>query len=206
MNLAFFRRQSEVLALPLLPFGVIVALAWCGIVISLGRWRDFLLPHLWLWGGIAGILPFFVIGRLRMPLLPPLLLFAALTAGTIGTALRSRRFATLLAALLLVSLAGVSTFRSRPPLDLSNSFNRKGAILLRLGDREGALAAFSEALRWNPRSFATLKNLVLTCRALGREAEAETFARRLEALRRRERAEMERFLDRSTDPTTGGAP
>lgn len=77
-NYDFMRRFSWVLRLPLFGFWIVAPLAAAGMVFAWrerGRWG-------WLYLFVAAyylsIIPFFVFGRYRLPVVPPLLLFAGL--------------------------------------------------------------------------------------------------------------------------------
>src|SRR5262249_13098096 len=76
------RPASPVLALPLVMFGVVMPFAMVGALGCVRR-RAWLLPVLAL-GVAVSLLPFFVAGRYRIPLAPPVIALAALGIDDLG--------------------------------------------------------------------------------------------------------------------------
>lgn len=107
-----FRQFSGVLALPAARFGTIVPLALVGLASAVRR-RQLLLPAIVL-GCLAGILPFFVAGRYRLMLAPPMIVAAAIGLVELD-ALRARhglgRTMAAVAGLVLVAVAVGATDR-----------------------------------------------------------------------------------------------
>ncbi len=70
------RRQVAVLRLPLLTFAVVGPLGLLGLLLSVNRWRQIGLVHLAFLAYLGSLLIFFVAGPYRVPLVPPLIVFA----------------------------------------------------------------------------------------------------------------------------------
>jgi len=120
-NIPFMARFSWVLAAPLFTFGLFVApLAAAGICLSWPERRRFALLYLLLAAYLASILFFFVFGRYRLPLVPILILFAALAVVTTARRRAVPRPAAVVFAATLVlvnvplpeSIGGYRDFRS----------------------------------------------------------------------------------------------
>jgi hypothetical protein len=98
------RRASWVLRLPLPGFGAIWPFALVGIVVTLARRGPGLLV-LFVAAYLASLLPFFVTGRYRLPVVPPMLVLAAVGLCAVESALATRRFGAALVALALAAVA-----------------------------------------------------------------------------------------------------
>ncbi len=91
------------------PYGLLAPLAVIGLVLSLGRWRTFLLVYLLMAAYVTSLLLFFVCARFRQPLIPILILFAVYGVTRLVDLLRKRQIKnvavlfTFLALLLLES-------------------------------------------------------------------------------------------------------
>ncbi len=77
MNMYFIREFSPVLQLPLLAFWFVLPLAWLGLWWARGRWRELLPFHLGMLGYYLSTVIFLITARYRIPIVPPLLSFAA---------------------------------------------------------------------------------------------------------------------------------
>ena len=99
------RPASPVLKLPLLMFGTVMPLAVVGTIGCLRR-RAWLLPAFAL-GIVASLLPFFVAGRYRLVLAPPLIALAALGLDDVGRLAAARSRAVLAAVALGLALLAV---------------------------------------------------------------------------------------------------
>ena len=97
--------NSWVLALPLLRFGTIVPLALLGMGVALGNRTGELLPA-FIATFVLSLLPFFVTGRYRLPIVVPMLVLAAVGLDWTDDALRRGAYGTVVAA--VVGMLGVS--------------------------------------------------------------------------------------------------
>jgi hypothetical protein len=101
------KQFSWVLRLPLPGFGAIWPFALVGIVVTLARRGPGLLP-LFVAAYVASLLPFFVTGRYRLPIVPPMLVLAAVGLCAIESALAERRVGAVLGAVALAAAALVA--------------------------------------------------------------------------------------------------
>jgi hypothetical protein len=184
-NLYFVQKFCPVLRLPLVTFGWLAPLAWLGLITALPLWRHFSLFYLWLIGSIGSILPFFIIDRLRLPLLPGLFLFAAYGLGWFLIQARQRNWRKLSAALVFLLLFGIWNHQGQIPQDFSNSYNNQGVVYYRLGDMNRARQAFEQALTDNPGQISALQNLIMLSRAAGDSQRVEELTRQLDSTRKK---------------------
>jgi hypothetical protein len=112
---ADMRDASWVLRLPLVTFGAMCPLALLGLVVVLARRRAVVLP-LFVGTYLLSLLPFFVSGRYRLPLVAPMLVLAAAGISWVDEAVRTDRHRALLGATALAGagLAGLLNERRDP--------------------------------------------------------------------------------------------
>ncbi|MBI5366587.1 MAG: tetratricopeptide repeat protein [Planctomycetes bacterium] len=114
------------------------------------------LPLLLLLAVLASLLPFHVFDRYRLPLLPPVLLFAAIALVEIRALLAVRRFPELARTAAVFALAAgvvnapIERWLSVGYFDHAYSYYNLGIAQRRHGDPATALAAFEEAVRRRP--------------------------------------------------------
>ena len=100
-----YRRASWVLRLPLPSFAAVGPLGLLGLCLTfVGRQRARILP-LFVASYLVSLLPFFVTGRYRLPLVPPMLVLAAFALCWLEANIRQRRSGAVLGAALLVAAA-----------------------------------------------------------------------------------------------------
>ena len=136
------RPASPVLRLPLVTFGVVMPLAAVGVLGCLRR-RAWLLPAFALSVAVS-LLPFFVAGRYRIPLAPPVIALAALGLDHIGGRGTGRGSVRLAAVGLGLPLLAI----------LSGADDVQVATLL------GTLAIGVGLVRWLPPSSAACASIV----------------------------------------------
>jgi 4-amino-4-deoxy-L-arabinose transferase-like glycosyltransferase len=96
-NYYFMERFSWILKLPLPGFWLVAPLAAAGMIFAWRKWG-----WMYVFAGIylLSVIPFFVFGRYRLPLMPVLILFAAM--GAVGFAERKRPWAPAVVALVVL--------------------------------------------------------------------------------------------------------
>jgi tetratricopeptide (TPR) repeat protein len=153
------RARCWVLRLPLLELGGVELLALAGLWLSRRRLAPFA-PALWLIAGwTLSTVPFFLFSRYRIPMVPALLLLAAVPLAALAEAWRgreARRAAALAAlaaaALLLPRLAPFEARRDLVELNLALLAERRG-------DLAAAAGHYREVLRVSPDDFSALMGL-----------------------------------------------
>jgi hypothetical protein len=176
VNFYLWRETSRALSALPIPIHAIAALALPGIAVALRRREA--RPVLLVAAGVAAsILPFYVIGRFRMPLVPFLCLFAAVALEAAARALRERawgRALGLLAAASLAALVTTSPVRER----IEPGSHRSLGVLYEAASRPDAAAAqYRRALAKRPGYARAAEDLVCLELERGRAAEAAAAAR-----------------------------
>jgi 4-amino-4-deoxy-L-arabinose transferase-like glycosyltransferase len=161
-SILLYREHSWLLRLlGMLDFGVVCPLALCGVWLTRGQWR-----RLWvLYGvvlGFAGAVALFVVaGRYRLPVVPPLLLFAAAGVWEMVAVARRRQRRPLgwAVVILAVSGVGVNWKLLSPDEELASTHSSLGVALLRNGEAAKSIAEFKAALRIRPDWTSAANNL-----------------------------------------------
>ena len=179
-NYDYQRWYSVVLQLapkfPLLAF-----LALPGLLLLLRREH----AHLWLplLAGVATVLLFFYIARLRIVMIPTLGLFAG-AAVSKAVFLGKRREWQPLAVAAAIGIAGFAVASvNLLDIDTSNDWNKAGGILAAADQFEDAERALGLAIEANPANADTYLNLESLYRRSGRIAEADSARALAERLR-----------------------
>jgi 4-amino-4-deoxy-L-arabinose transferase-like glycosyltransferase len=169
----FFRQRfSRLLRLPLPAFWLAGPFGLAGMALALSRRRGGFLALL-VAGYAATLLATYVVSRYRLPLVPPLLLFAAYGLVEMAAAVkkRERRPAVVyLAALLVVGVVGYP--RWRPP-NFEQSYEKLGNAYAGQGDATLAIESFQQALALNPRLAGAWTGLGLAFEESNRPEEAD---------------------------------
>lgn len=167
------RGFSRVLRLPLLGFGLLAPLAFLGLWLTAGRWRELVPLYALLVTVFGTLVIFFVLARYRVPAVPVLALFAS--AGVLETARRLRRPQRRRGlALALAATAAFAAFAHRTVAveDLSIAWYNLGNRYKALGDWPKAEASYRRSLEGQPRYLSAHNNLALVYEAWGRREEA----------------------------------
>lgn len=165
------REFSWVLRLPLLSFGLVMPLAFVGLVASARRFRRLVFPYAAIGVFLVSALLFFVISRFRMPAVPVLLIFASVGVFALIDALRERAIGRG-AALAAVGIAGaLFVHRGLVREDLSMAYYNLANRFLQRGAHEQAIAHYWRSLRGDPGYFPAYENLARAYEASGRHPE-----------------------------------
>jgi hypothetical protein len=148
----FLRRECPVLWLAPFTLGLAAPLAGWGIVVSRRQWRECLLLYLVIAGLVITVIPFFVFARYRLPVVPAVLVFAAVGAMSIAGAIAARDWVhSGVAVGVSLVLAMVVNWRIYRPIDfLATSYFNVGNLYNAAGRTDHAIAAWEEAVRLNP--------------------------------------------------------
>lgn len=155
----WLRERSPVLGMPLLELGAVVLLALGGLWLVRRRLGPFLPVLVFAAGWTASTVIFFIFSRYRLPVVPALLLLAAVPAVAAAEALArgERRAGLALAAACVAAWAAPHALGFGPRMDLVH-YN-----LARLDDEAGrpeeAARHYRQALEVNPRDFLAAMNL-----------------------------------------------
>lgn len=166
-------------------FGVLLPLAAFGAVVSWGRRRDLCVLYILFASVLMSVVLFYVFGRYRYPLVPPLILFAARGASSLVGLPKwppgALRFSL---AAVVVSCAGlVGNWPIQPRHSaLASSRHNAGVAFAQRGRYSDALASFDEASRILPGYFSAEISRGATLQKMGRHDEAEAAFGRAAAL------------------------
>jgi len=147
----FFWRRAGIGRLPMPGFWLVAPLALAGMVLQWRRRRELLALYLYASLYMLGVLAFFVNARLRLPVVPVLILFAAWTVCTLFVALRARRYRAALIPTVLILGAGLlvnasyPTFHRDQPTHHAISWYTIGSAYLQKGQKDDALSAYAAA-------------------------------------------------------------
>ncbi len=167
LSYAMARETNPRLALAGLQLYLILPLAVAGIAVSLRRPRRYMLLYLFVGGYWAATVAFYVLSRLRQPVVPVLLIFAAVALEAWWRALRARRFGVAGGAALAVGLAtawlepGPAIHR---PADYQMAAAAHVSVAAELEDGGEASAArrhYARALALNPEYGRALERLAV---------------------------------------------
>ncbi len=177
-------RDSWVMRLPLLGFGVTLAFAMLGIVATAGRAREVrILAAFAVVYGLT-IAAFFVFARYRIQLVPALVPLAVLGVRTIRDDVATRRL--LVRDVAVLGVVGAFAFQTIPPFSTTDPqieamrLNKLADVRTLAGDPDGSIDALTEAVSVCPdRCPGQLDVLVAQMAARGRTASAAALLHRL---------------------------
>ncbi|MBI5362518.1 MAG: glycosyltransferase family 39 protein [Planctomycetes bacterium] len=170
----FALRYGPILRVLPLGFGVLAALGLAGLVLAARRaWSDAPLV-LFVPVYTATVVAFFVCSRFRIPVLPPLMVFAAFACTWIWDAARSGRRAAAFACLAACAAVYAAVVSVPASVDRSHAqgWTLLGQVALARGDFGAAANCFEAARAEKPRLALAHEGLGLALAGLGREEEA----------------------------------
>jgi tetratricopeptide (TPR) repeat protein len=153
-HLAFEKRYSALLRIPSPSFGIICPLGVMGIILALKRKKSAQLLFLYVLTYSLTIISFFVVARYRLPMVPALMVFAALTITWLvraGVSGEYRKMAPVVIGIALLILAVNINFYGVDPLSgYAQSYYRLGIIYGLKGKPAEALDSYRQALALDP--------------------------------------------------------
>jgi tetratricopeptide (TPR) repeat protein len=162
-NYYYYRKETPILSVLFLGFGFVAPLGLLGLF--LGRRK----PETWLFslfilGYMASIVPFHMASRYRLPVVPPLIVFASYSLAWTLEAIRKKAFKSLLLALLPATLLAIAvnwkvvaettTFKA--------PYTELGIIAAESNDFTEAMAYFKKALEIDPGYATAHYNMGIT--------------------------------------------
>jgi tetratricopeptide (TPR) repeat protein len=162
-NYGFFRRYSFLLGKPLPDFRIVAALGLTGMALCIFQWRKLSLLYLTVIIYSITVIAFYVFDRYRVPVVPPLIVFAASVPAALFKMIRQKaHFGVVAAAGLIVALFLLLSIPVNPNdyyNDDSNAYCRLGAVYQSEGKLDDALAAYETALGILPYYWAAYSGL-----------------------------------------------
>ncbi len=156
LSYAMARETNPRLAFAGLELYLLLPLALAGVAVSLCRPRRYLLLYLFAGGYWAATVAFYVLSRLRQPVVPVMLIFAGVALEAGWRALRSRRWGIAGSATLAV-VAAILWLKPPPPVHRLTDYQMAAAAhvsvaedLERADRTDAALRQYARALALNP--------------------------------------------------------
>ncbi|MBI4831783.1 MAG: glycosyltransferase family 39 protein [Candidatus Lindowbacteria bacterium] len=157
-NYYFFSRYSFLLRRHLPDFRIVAALGLTGMALCVPQWRKLSLLYLAVIIYSATVIAFYVFDRYRLPVVPPLIVFAAATPFVLGAMLKQKKYARTAAAggMVVAFLILLSTHVNPADYygDDSNAHCRLAAVYQSEGRFDNALAAYQQASKIMPYYWA----------------------------------------------------
>ena len=164
-------------------FGVLLPIALFGVAATFGDRRRLWLLYALVLGMAASVVIFFVLGRLRFPLVPLLILFAAAGIAALPEVARSRRRLAVCGGLLLAGAALANAPAGGAVVDpRALTWNDLGVALRREGRTDEALAHFERAIAREPAFYRAHLNKAEILRTQGDTGAAIELARQAVAI------------------------
>lgn len=168
------RDDSIILKICFIGFALILPLAILGIVFSLKRWKDFYLIYSFIFIYLVSSLVFYVISRLRAPVIPFLIIFAAVFIGDIIEKLKGGKFTK---AILLIVITVLFFGLTQINLVNEREFNvqgyiQKGNIYQSVRNFPMSANAYNKALVIEPENVIVRYSLLQTYISMNRPSEA----------------------------------
>lgn len=165
-SLEAYRQNSWVLrSLSWIHFGVIVPLAVFGLWLTRADWRRLGVLYAMCAATAAAVALFFVVARYRYPMVPLVLLFAAVPLSRLPGMMRASSPRAWVGALLGVALAFIV---NRTPIVTEDPTYRSiGSELIRLGRPAEAIRLLEKAVRASPESAAAHLDLAIAFQQTG---------------------------------------
>jgi tetratricopeptide (TPR) repeat protein len=170
-----FRKFSPLLRIPLLNFGMIIALSIWGFITS-PRGKNKTLIFLFLLAYAFSIVIFFVPGRYRMPLVPFLLIFASYTVFWIIQRFKQRKKQRQIVLSIIAITAMIifvnTDFYGTHIVDYSEIHASIGDRFFASGNYSKAIEEYKTALTYNSKNIDAINALSNTYMMLGRHNDA----------------------------------
>lgn len=172
LDMYYFESSSIVMRLWLPVFGLAAPFGILGMCLCLPEWRRLWTLYLFALGYFVSVILFYVFSRYRLPVVPFLLVFGAEAVYRLSTYIRKGRLREAAYAVLILLIAGIGV--NAP---LGNTYNPSaidnlGAVLLQMGDLEGAESLFRQVIARRPDFADARNNLAVTLLRKGDAARA----------------------------------
>jgi 4-amino-4-deoxy-L-arabinose transferase-like glycosyltransferase len=158
-NYYLSRRFSPVFRFPLLPFWAVAPIALTGVGISARQWRQGLLLLFILCYSLSVIM-FFTLSRLRVPIVPSLLVFAGYFTVWFFETIKTRNWRKMALSLISALLIGSFTFITRSGYIRENDYANLGFAYKEQGNCDLAAPEFIHALAVDPYYYPARKALI----------------------------------------------
>ena len=184
------RAGSLALVFAFVGFALVAALGVVGLVLAWRERRKTWPAYLLVGMHLLSALVFYVMSRLRAPVIPFLLMFAGFTVASVVTWAKGRKYGRVAVALLVAALvfAGSSLIPAGRAGYSSQAWTQQGNILLSARRAKEAREAFARAIEVNPDNPSARYSLLMLLASAGRSREAQEQYRHITRLARQDPA------------------
>lgn len=168
------KEDSFILKIAIFGFGFIFPCAVLGIALSAKRWKDFYIIYSFISIYVVSALVFYVISRLRVPVLPFLIIFAAIFLGEFFERLKSKKYNSIIilsAAFFILFLLGQIRIINHREFEIQG-YTQKGDIYLSIRKPKLAAEAFNQAIAISPYNVIARYSLLHAYISLNRPQDA----------------------------------
>ncbi|MFC2173427.1 tetratricopeptide repeat protein [Acidobacteriota bacterium] len=173
-SFAFDKRFSRVLRAPLPAFGIIAPLGILGIVFAACKRRDsgsaVLMGFIVLYS--LSVILFYVFSRYRLPMVPPLIVFAGYGVTVLIDKIRERNVRSLIGPVVLLAVFFAGVNLPRQSRNFAPELSNLGHVYLESRQYDKAMAVLEEAVEADPDFGVARFNLAKVYDKMGRFAEA----------------------------------
>jgi 4-amino-4-deoxy-L-arabinose transferase-like glycosyltransferase len=172
-NAFFYQRAAPILKLLCLPFAVVASLGLVGLVVLARNGRNRSIVFLFVGTGLVSVLLFYVNARYRLPLVPILMLAAAVFVAWAAREVSRKRWRSLLLMAMLTTGMLVVSTRTIVRVNRSAAYTFLGNYYVENRQEKAGEEAFVEAYRLDPDRVESMVNYA---RVLARRGELEASA------------------------------
>jgi tetratricopeptide (TPR) repeat protein len=178
------RPSSRALKIAFVNFGMVISLALLGIIFSWKTKRQLLPVYLFIGGYLLSSLLFYVLSRLRAPVLPFLLIIASSSIFSFYQFFRQRKFALLLLGVIVTTLIywGTKLIPVNHRIYSAQAWTQLGNVYLEQKKPEQAIFSLNTALHYNPADYSARYSLIQLYAGMRRIAEAQKEFQQLQAI------------------------
>lgn len=168
------RDDSIVLKICFISFALIFPGAVLGFFLSFKRWKEYYLLYCFIFIYFISSLIFYVLSRLRAPVIPFLIIFAALFIIELYERLRTKKFSQILALIVMwLIIFGLGQFRLVNKKEFSiQGYVQKGNIYQNVRKLNLSADAYNKAIAIDPEHIVARYSLLQTYISLNRPAQA----------------------------------
>lgn len=176
-NYYFYQTRDDALILKIafISFALILPCAILGIGLSLKKWKEYYLIYAFTFIYFISSLVFYVLSRLRAPVIPFLIIFAVLFIKELWLRFKDRKFRQVL---MLIILAGLLYGTTQLNLINKHEFDtqgyiQKGNIYQSIRNFPQSVDAYNKALVLEPNNVVTRYSLLQTYISINRPQQAQ---------------------------------
>jgi len=169
------RDDSVILKIAFISFALILPCAILGIALSFKKWKDYYLIHAFVFIYLVSSLVFYVLSRLRAPVIPFLVIFAVLFIKELWLRFKDRKFKKVL---VLIILAGLLYGTTQLNLINKHEFDtqgyiQKGNIYQSIRNFPQSVDAYNKALALESDNAVTRYSLLQSFISMNRPQQAQ---------------------------------